>query len=167
MIEFDISHIRTAAEATAESISNISESQKTAASALAKITRQRPYVNVDALTSSEIAELERAIGEGSPEMTGKRVSSDLTLTGMYNGMESLGLVANINGMNGRPELVLVSALGMWAVEKRRQRDEEAQEDRERQWKHDRTMTWIAAIAGLVGAVIGAVLTVALTYWLLP
>lgn len=29
------------------------------------------------------------------------------------------------------------------------------------------MTWIAAIAGLAGAVIGAVLTVALTYWLLP
>lgn len=29
------------------------------------------------------------------------------------------------------------------------------------------MTWITALAGLAGAVIGSVLTVALTYWLLP
>ena len=29
---------------------------------------------------------------------------------------------------------------------------------ERQWAHDRTMTWIAAVAGLVGAVIGGLLS---------
>ena len=167
MTNFDLSHIQTETEAIAGGVAGIADAQQQMAKAVSRATRKRPYVNVDALTQSEIDELRAAIAEGSPVKTAQRIADDPTLVGMYEELSSLGLVETATDMDGAVRLVFVSPLGIWAVEKRRQRAEEHAAELERQWRHDRTMTWIAAISGLAGAVIGAVLTVALTYWLLP
>lgn len=167
MTNFDLSHIRTETEAIAGGVAGIADAQQQMAEAVSRATRKRPYVNVDSLTQSEIDELRAAIAEGSPVKTAQRIADDPTLVGMYEELSSLGLVETPADMDGAFCLAFVSPLGIWAVEKRRQRAEEHAAELERQWRHDRTMTWIAAIAGFAGAVIGAVLTVALTYWLLP
>lgn len=86
---------------------------------------------------------------------------------MYEELSQLGLVESFRGPNGEPYAIHVTSKGSWAVEKRRQRDAEAIAERERQWRHDRKMTWIAALSGVLGAIVGSLLTVALEYWLLP
>lgn len=158
MNEFDLHHIRDATESLSESVSDISSSQRLAAEALAKAARKRPYVDIDALTTAEVEELSRLIAEDSPRGTAERISTDMGLVGMYDELARLGLVDAHNGMDGKPGVVFVTPLGVWAVEKRHQRDAEALAGREHQWAHDRKMTWIAAIAGLIGAMIGAVIS---------
>lgn len=167
MANFDLSHIRTETEATAGGVAGIADTQQQMAEAVSRATRKRPYVNVDALTQSEIDELRAAIAEGSPVKTAQRIADDPTLVGMYEELSSLGLVETATDMDGAFCLAFVSPLGIWAVEKRELLDAEEAAARERQWRHEREMTWITALAGLAGAVIGSVLTVALTYWLLP
>ena len=167
MTNFDLSHIRTETEAIAGGVAGIADAQQQMAEAVSRATRKRPYVNVDALTQSEIDELRAAIAEGSPVKTAQRIADDPTLVGMYEELSSLGLVETATDMDGAFCLAFVSPLGIWAVEKRELLDAEEAAARERQWRHEREMTWITALAGLAGAVFGAVLTVALTYWLLP
>lgn len=167
MTNFDLSHIQTETEAIAGGVAGIADAQQQMAKAVSRATRKRPYVNVDALTQSEIDELRSAIAEGSPVKTAQRIADDPTLVGMYEELSSLGLVETATDMDGAFCLALVSPLGIWAVEKRELLDAEEAAARERQWRHEREMTWITALAGLAGAVIGSVLTVALTYWLLP
>lgn len=167
MTNFDLSHIRADTGAIADGVADIADAQQQMARAVSRATRKRPYVNVDALTQSEIDELRVAIAEGSPVKTAQRITDDPTLVGMYEELSSLGLVETATDMDGAFCLAFVSPLGIWAVEKRELLDAEEAAARERQWRHEREMTWITALAGLAGAVIGSVLTVALTYWLLP
>lgn len=119
---------------------------------------RRVVVDVDALTDAEVSELVTII-----EADGRDPAADVTAVGMRQELKRLGFINCL----ADGTVYYVDPLASWAVEKRRQRAEEHAAELERQWRHDRTMTWIAAIAGLAGAVIGAVLTVALTCWLLP
>lgn len=167
MTNFDLSHIRTETEAIAGGVAGIADAQQQMAQAVSRATRKRPYVNVDALTQSEVDELRAAIAEGSPVKTAQRIADDPTLVGMYEELSSLGLVETATNIDGAFCLAFVSPLGIWAVEKRELLDAEETAARERQWRHERKMTWITAAAGILGAVIGSVLTVALTLWLLP
>lgn len=158
MTNFDLSHIRTDTGAIADGVAGIADAQQQMARAVSRATRKRPYVNVDALTQSEVDELRMAIAEGSPVKTAQRVADDPALVGMYDELSSLGLVETMVDMDGALCFVLVSPLGIWAVEKRELRGAEEAAARERQWRHDRTMTWIAALAGLAGAIIGAIIS---------
>lgn len=158
MTNFDLSHIRTDTGAIADGVAGIADAQQQMARAVSRATRKRPYVNVDALTQSEVDELRMAIAEGSPVKTAQRVVDDPALVGMYDELSSLGLVETMVDMDGALCFVLVSPLGIWAVEKRELRGAEEAAARERQWRHDRTMTWIAALAGLTGAIIGAIIS---------
>lgn len=167
MTNFDLSHIRTETEAIAGGVAGIADAQQQMANAVSRATRKRPYVNVDALTQSEVDELRVAIAEGSPAKTAQRIADDPALVGMYHELSSLGLVEMAMDMDGALCLAFVSPLGIWAVEKRELLDAEEAAARERQWRHERKMTWITALAGILGAVIGSILTVALTLWLLP
>lgn len=167
LTNFDPSHIRTETEAIAGGVACIADAQHQMARAVSRATRKRPYVNVDALTQSEVDELRAAIAEGSPVKTAQRVADDPALVGMYEELSSLGLVETRMDMDGALCLASVSPLGIWAVEKRELLDAEEVAARERQWRHEREMTWITALAGILGAVIGSILTVALTLWLLP
>lgn len=158
MTNFDLSHIRTDTGAIADGVAGIADAQQQMARAVSRATRKRPYVNVDALSQSEVDELRMAIAEGSPVKTAQRVADDPALVGMYDELSSLGLAETMVDMDGSLCFVLVSPLGIWAVEKRELRGAEEAAARERQWRHDRTMTWIAALAGLAGAIIGAIIS---------
>lgn len=126
----------------------------------------RRIVDVDALTDAEVDELRELIGH-TADLTayskGRIADGGDSVRGMYREFEKLGLLA----MAGDDGAFALSPSAWWAVEKRDQLAAERTAELERQWTHDRKMTWIAAISGLVGAVIGAVLTVLLTRWLLP
>lgn len=66
MTNFDLSHIQTETEAIAGGVAGIADAQQQMAKAVSRATRKRPYVNVDALTQSEIDELRAAIGDAFP-----------------------------------------------------------------------------------------------------
>lgn len=110
MTNFDLSHIRTETEAIAGGVAGIADAQQQMAEAVSRATRKRPYVNVDALTQSEIDELRAAIAEGSPVKTAQRIADDPTLVGMYEELSSLGLVETATDMDGAFCLAFVSRL---------------------------------------------------------
>ena len=112
MTNFDLSHIQTETEAIAGGVAGIADAQQQMAKAVSRATRKRPYVNVDALTQSEIDELRAAIAEGSPVKTAQRIADDPTLVGMYEELSSLGLVETATDMDGALCLVFVSPLGI-------------------------------------------------------
>lgn len=167
MADFDLSHIWSDTRAMANGVAGIADAQQLMAQTVSRASKKRPYVSVDALTQSEVDELRTAMAENSPTKTARRVADDPVLVGMYEELSSLGLVETSTDLDGMLCFVFVSPLGAWAVEKRHQRDAEAIAERERQWRHDRKMTWIAALSGVLGAIVGSLLTVALEYWLLP
>lgn len=117
----------------------------------------RRIVDVDALTDAEVDELRELIGH-SADLTayskGRIVDGGDSVRGMYREFEKLGLLTTA----GDDGVFVLSSSAWWAVEKRDQLAAERKAELERQWAHDRTMTWIAAVAGLVGAVIGGLLS---------
>ncbi len=124
----------------------------------------RKAIDVDALTEAEVDELKALISVEDPiSYSFAKISEDASYAGMYSELSRLGLVL----LDADGSVFLVTKNANWAVEKSAQRVAEREADVARQEAHDRKMTLIAAAAGLVGAIIGAVLTVALTYWLLP
>lgn len=155
------------AKEAAGGIRSIAASQASISRAAPPSGPARADVNVDALSSEEVAELELAIASGDAGKVARRAMSTPELSGMYEELSQLGLVEAFRGPDGEMYAIYVTSMGSWAVEKRRQRDAEAAAEREHQWRHDRKMTWVAALSGVLGAVVGSLLTVALEYWLLP
>lgn len=122
----------------------------------------RQRVDVDALTDAEVDELEAlATCEDAAERSQGRIAQSEALEGMYAELAALGLVDVDSGGT----VIGVRPVGLWAVEKRRQRTAEREADVARQLAHDRKMTLISAMAGLVGAIVGSPLTVLLPIWL--
>ena len=126
----------------------------------------RGVIDVDLFTDDEIEELRELVrrrddpGEWS---RARLAEGGAVIEGMYREFSDLGPLWLSAG--GGVMQLLPSA--SWVVEKHDQRATEKQAEFERQLKHDRWMTGAAAASGLVGAIIGAVLTVLLTLWLLP
>lgn len=117
----------------------------------------RRVVDVDALTDAEVDELRALVGHSADLAAyskGRIADGGDSVRGMYREFEKLGLLTTA----GDDGVFVLSSSAWWAVEKRNQLAAERKAELERQWAHDRSMTWIAAAAGLVGAVIGGLLS---------
>lgn len=131
----DLRNVESAIKGVAASADRLAEAQEATARSVSTALKRKPLANVAALSKSEVDELRRAVSEGSPEATAERVSADPVLRGMYEEMSLLGLAEVSRDIDGTPSLIFVTALGTWAVERRRQLDAEEleRERREKVW----------------------------------
>lgn len=124
------------------------------------VPKPREDLALELLTEMEVEELETMIkqGDGLAEWSRKRCEEDHVVVGLYAELDQLGMVMCAEGC-----VLSVKPKGQWAVRKFRQREKEAEAARDQQWRHDRNMeivnAGISAIAGLVGVLVGAWLSV--------
>lgn len=124
------------------------------------VPKPREDLALELLTEMEVEELETMVkqGDGLAEWSRKRCEEDHVVVGLYAELDQLGMVMCAEGC-----VLSVKPKGQWAVRKFRQREKEAEAARDQQWRHDRNMeivnAGISAIAGLVGVLVGAWLSV--------
>ena len=120
----------------------------------AEETRRTP-VDVDMLTSDEIAELERLIAASDVRAASSKNIEDPAFAGMYAEFSRLGLAL----LDFGGACVMLTPTAAWAVEKRRQRDADTVAAQERQWRHERRIALAAAFLGGAMGIVGTLLGV--------
>ena len=153
-----IAEMRKALDKMAASLAGIAadvHDMKRAESMTSHRPSRREPSDVTLLTDAEVEELRALAGQKDiVAYSAARVESDSSAAGMYAELERFGFIVT----SGEGFVVIVLSAARWAVEKHPPPTSERESERERQWRHDRKMTWIAAIAGLVGAIIGGLLS---------
>lgn len=123
--------------------------------AAAKCSREA--FDVSMLTESEIDELRRLVASSGNVLAyslSRIADGAERVAGMYQEFSDLGLVFTDNGGN----VVMVCPKAHWAVEKHDQLAAQRRAEERRRNRHDWAMAAIAAASGIVGAIVGALIS---------
>lgn len=139
------------ASTISDSLERIDRTQRAAAKG------SRGPFDVSMLTESEIDELRRLIDSSGDVLaySSSRIADGAErVAGMYLEFSDLGLVFIDNGGN----VAMVRPKAHWAVEKHDQLAAQALAVKRRRNRHDWAMAAIAAASGIVGAIVGALIS---------
>lgn len=139
------------ASTISDSLERIDRTQRAAAKG------SRGPFDVSMLTESEIDELRRLIDSSGNVLaySSSRIADGAErVAGMYLKFSDLGLVFIDNGGN----VAMVLPKAHWAVEKHDQLAAQALAEERRRNRHDWAMAAIAAASGIVGAIVGALIS---------